>query len=78
MADASWYRLDNVGKFYAAQAGSPNQTIFRLAATMVDEVDEQALQRALDAAVAQFPASTCRCAPACSGITWNLPAPRRA
>ena len=48
MADASWYRLDNVGKFYAAQAGSPNQTIFRLAATMVDEVDEQALQRALD------------------------------
>ena len=37
MADASWYRLDNVGKFYAAQAGSPNQTIFRLAATMVDE-----------------------------------------
>ena len=55
MADASWYRLDNVGKFYAAQAGSPNQTIFCLAATMVDEVDEQALQRALDAAVAQFP-----------------------
>ena len=44
MADASWYRLDNVGKFYAAQAGSPNQTIFRLAATMADEVDEQALQ----------------------------------
>ncbi len=55
MADASWYRLDNVGKFYAAQAGSPNQTIFRLAATMADEVDEQALQRALDATVAQFP-----------------------
>ena len=50
MADASWYRLDNVGKFYAAQAGSPNQTIFRLAATMVDEVDAQALQQALDAA----------------------------
>lgn len=47
MADASWYRLDNVGKFYAAQAGSPNQTIFRLAATMVDEVDEQALQLSL-------------------------------
>ena len=81
MADASWYRLDNVGKFYAAQAGSPNQTIFRLAATMVDEVDEQALQRALDAAVAQFPGfnvSLRSCAPACSGTTWNLPALRRA
>ena len=78
MADASWYRLDNVGKFYAAQAGSPNQTIFRLAATMADEVDEQALQRALDATVAQFPGSMCRCEAACSGITWNLPAPRRA
>ena len=51
----AWYRLDNVGKFYAAEAGSPDQTIFRLTATMADEVDPAALQRALDAAVALFP-----------------------
>ena len=51
----AWYRLDNVGKFYAAEAGSPDQTIFRLTATMADEVDPTALQRALDAAVALFP-----------------------
>ena len=57
MARTPWYRLDNVGKFYAAQAGSPNQTIFRLAATMVDEVDAQALQRALDATVPSTEAS---------------------
>ena len=38
MADASWYRLDNVGKFYAAQAGGTRQTIFRIAATMADVV----------------------------------------
>lgn len=55
MASPAWYRLDNVGKFYAAEAGSPDQTIFRLTATMADEVDPVALQRALDAAVALFP-----------------------
>lgn len=55
MADASWYRLDNVGKFYASQAGGERQTIFRLAATMADEVEPTALQRALDATVALFP-----------------------
>lgn len=55
MASPAWYRLDNVGKFYAAEAGSPDQTIFRLAATMADEVDPAALQRALDGAVALFP-----------------------
>ena len=55
MASPAWYRLDNVGKFYAAEAGSPDQTIFRLSATMADEVDPVALQRALDETVAQFP-----------------------
>ncbi len=72
MADALEHRLDNVGKFYAAQAGSPNQTIFRLAATMVDEVDEQALQRALDAAVAQFPGFNVSLR---SGMFWHYPEP---
>ncbi|MEC4176536.1 alcohol acetyltransferase [Adlercreutzia sp. R7] len=74
MADASWYRLDNVGKFYAAQAGGNTQTIFRIAATMADEVDEAALQRALDAAVALFPGfNVCLR----SGLFWHylVPAP---
>ncbi|WP_302962452.1 alcohol acetyltransferase [uncultured Adlercreutzia sp.] len=74
MADASWYRLDNVGKFYAAQAGGNTQTIFRIAATMADEVDADALQRALDAAVALFPGfNVCLR----NGLFWHylVPAP---
>lgn len=74
MADASWYRLDNVGKFYAAQAGGNTQTIFRIATTLADEVDADALQRALDAAVALFPGfNVCLR----NGLFWHylVPAP---
>ena len=39
MARDTWYRLDNVGKFYSSQAGSSAQTVFRYAATMQDDVD---------------------------------------
>ncbi len=55
MARDTWYRLDNVGKFYSSQAGSSAQTVFRYAATVVDEVDPAALQRALEKTVAIFP-----------------------
>ncbi|MEA5019554.1 MAG: alcohol acetyltransferase [Gordonibacter sp.] len=55
MARDSWYRLDNVGKFYSSQAGSSAQTVFRYAATLGDEVDEGALQRALEKTVEVFP-----------------------
>lgn len=55
MARATWYRLDNVGKFYSSQAGSSAQTVFRYAATMADDVDPAALQRALDRTVDVFP-----------------------
>ncbi len=51
----AWYRLDNVGKFYSSQAGSPTQTVFRYSATLVDEVDPAVLQHALDRTVAVFP-----------------------
>ncbi|CAK7048256.1 MAG: hypothetical protein PEGG_02032 [Paraeggerthella hongkongensis] len=55
MARNTWYRLDNVGKFYSSQAGSSAQTVFRYAAELVDDVDPQALQRALDKTVDTFP-----------------------
>jgi hypothetical protein len=50
-----WYRLDNIGKFYSSQAGSAFQTVFRYAATLVDDIDPDALQDALDKTVAIFP-----------------------
>ena len=55
MARDTWYRLDNVGKFYASQAGSTTQTVFRYAATLVDDVDPAILQQALDLTVNLFP-----------------------
>lgn len=55
MARDTWYRLDNVGKFYSSQAGSSAQTVFRYAATMRDDVDPESLQRALEKAVGAFP-----------------------
>lgn len=50
-----WYRLDNVGKFYAAQAGSFRQTVFRFSAEMTQCVDSKRLQAALDRAVRLYP-----------------------
>ena len=55
MARDTWYRLDNIGKFYASQAGSTTQTVFRYAATLVDDVDPAILQQALDLTVDLFP-----------------------
>jgi hypothetical protein len=55
MARDTWYRLDNVGKFYSSQAGSSTQTVFRYSATLVDEIDATALQTALGKTVEAFP-----------------------
>lgn len=51
---ARW-QLDNVGKFYSAQAGSEHQTVFRISAEMDDAVDPEKLQLALDDAVRSHP-----------------------
>lgn len=55
MARDTWYRLDNVGKFYSSQAGSSAQTVFRYSATVRDDIDPDALQCALDQTVDVFP-----------------------
>lgn len=51
----AWHQLDNIGKFYSAQAGAAVQTVFRYAATMADEIDPTALQAAVDETCAAFP-----------------------
>ena len=55
MARAAWYRLDNVGKFYSAQAGRSAQTVFRISSEMSEEIDPLILQAALDATLETFP-----------------------
>lgn len=55
MARRTWYRLDNIGKFYSSQAGRSSQTVFRYSAELMDAIDPDILQRALDHAIRQFP-----------------------
>ena len=68
MARADWYRLDNVGKFYASQAGRNGQTVFRFSATMTDAVDPKALQAALDRIVERYPGFNVKLR---SGMFWH-------
>lgn len=68
MAHADWYRLDNIGKFYSAEAASPQQTVFRFSAVMADAVDPSALQRALDRTIERYPSfNVCLR----SGLFWH-------
>ena len=68
MVAPTWYRLDNVGKFYASQGGSSTQTVFRLVAIMADEVEPGPLQQALNDAVALFPGFNVSLR---SGLFWH-------
>ena len=68
MDKTTWYRLDNVGKFYASQAGSSTQTIFRYSATMTDAVNPEDLQHALNRALVVYPNFNVRLR---SGFFWH-------
>ena len=50
-----WMHLDNSAKIYPASATSRWNNIYRLSATLKDEVDRDALQSALDVTVRRFP-----------------------
>lgn len=68
MARGAWYRLDNIGKFYASQAGGSRQTVFRYSATLAEDVDPEALQRALERTCELFPSfNVCLR----SGLFWH-------
>ena len=74
VARATWYRLDNVGKFYSSQAGSSAQTVFydtppTLWMTSTPTCCSAHSRRRST----RFPASTCVYAAACSGTIWNRP-----
>ena len=50
-----WMHLDNSAKIYPAAATSRWNNIYRLSATLKDEVDRDVLQSALDVTVRRFP-----------------------
>ena len=55
-----WMQLDNSGKIYPASATSRWNNIYRLSATLTEEVDREILQSALDVTVRRFPSIAVR------------------
>ena len=54
MRKKKWYKLDNVGKFYASLADREAPKVFRYSVTLKEEVDSAILQDALEAAIEVF------------------------
>ncbi len=50
-----WMKLDNAAKIYPAARNADWSNIFRLSATLTEEVDVQVLQNALDITLRRFP-----------------------
>jgi len=55
-----WMHLDNAAKIYPASATSRWNNIYRLSATLKEEVDKEILQHALDVTVRRFPSIAVR------------------
>lgn len=55
MKDKKWYKLDNVGKFYASISTKEIPSVFRYCVVLKDEIDEQRLQEALDNTIDIYP-----------------------
>lgn len=55
MKERKWYKLDNVGKFYASIATTRIPSVFRFSAILNDEIDENILQDALNSTVDIYP-----------------------
>lgn len=62
-----WMRLDNAAKIYPAAARQNWRNVFRLSATLREEVDATVLQSALDVTVRRFPSIAARLR---RGVFW--------
>ncbi|MDO4287703.1 MAG: hypothetical protein Q4C55_00820 [Eubacterium sp.] len=50
-----WYRLDNAGTMYSSIASARSSTVYRMTFGLVEAVDPEALQKALDNVMVRFP-----------------------
>jgi hypothetical protein len=50
-----WYKLDNTGKLYPSITSTRVSTVFRISATLLEEVNHDLLQKALDNIIKRFP-----------------------
>ena len=55
MNNTEWYKLDNMGVYYASTKDKKNPTVFRFTATMKDEVDVTNLRVALEDTMEVYP-----------------------
>ncbi len=62
-----WMRLDNAAKIYPAARTNNWSNMFRISATLCDEVDRSALSSALDVTVRRFPSIAARLR---KGVFW--------
>ena len=62
-----WMHLDNAAKIYPAAATRRWTNLFRLSATLIEDVDRNVLQSALDVTVRRFPSIAVRL---CRGVFW--------
>lgn len=62
-----WMRLDNAAKLYPAARNQRWSNLFRVSATLTQEVDPQVLQSALDVTVRRFPSLAARLR---KGVFW--------
>lgn len=62
-----WMHLDNAAKIYPAAATARWNNIYRLSATLKEDVDKQCLQSALDVTVRRFPSIAVRLK---RGVFW--------
>ena len=62
-----WFRLDNAAKIYPASRNNRWSNVFRLSATLNEEVDVEVLRTALDVTIRRFPSIAVRLQ---SGVFW--------
>ena len=55
MKNTEWYKLDNMGVYYASTKDRKNPTVFRFTATMKDDVDVINLRVALEDTMEVYP-----------------------
>lgn len=73
--DTPWYPLDNAGTLYSSLQKERYSAIYRFSAWMTQEVDPEALQRAIDKTLPRFPSFGVRMK---RGVFWYYLEPNQA
>ncbi len=56
---ANWYKLDNAAKIIPSTVRGANTRVFRISCELLEEVDQQILQQALDESIIEYPFFNC-------------------